>query len=84
MEAPKRGRPRKAPTEGTEKQKKKREYMRKYQNEIKQGINKLEKDEINCLEELDKIRKDKKMLINELDKSNRQAEKILKEAVDIK
>ena len=53
MEAPKRGRPRKAPTEGTEKQKKKREYMRKYQNEIKQGINKLEKDEINCLEELD-------------------------------
>ena len=55
MEAPKRGRPRKAPTEGTDKQKKNREYMRKYNSEIKAGIAQLEKDEMNCLEELDKI-----------------------------
>ena len=79
MEAPKRGRPRKAPTEGTEKQKKNREYMRKYQSEIKAGINQLEKDEINCLEELDKIRKERKKLIEDLDKANKQAEGILKE-----
>jgi hypothetical protein len=81
MEAPKRGRPRKAPTEGTDKQKKNREYMRKYNNEIKAGINQLEKDELNCLEELDKIRKERKKLIDELDKANKQAEGILKEKV---
>lgn len=81
MEAPKRGRPRKAPTEGTEKQKKNRDYMRKYQSEIKAGINQLEKDEMNCLEELDKIRKERKKLIEDLDKANKQAEGILKEKV---
>jgi len=81
MEAPKRGRPRKAPTEGTEKQKKNREYMRKYQSEIKAGITQLEKDEKDCLEELDKIRKERKKLIDELDKANKQAEGILKEKV---
>jgi len=81
MEAPKRGRPRKAPTEGTDKQKKNREYMRKYNSEIKAGIAQLEKDEMNCLEELDKIRKERKKLIDELDKANKQAESILKEKV---
>jgi len=81
MEAPKRGRPRKAPTEGTAEQVKKREYMRKYQSEIRAGINQLEKDEMHCLEELDKIRKERKKLIDELDKANKQAEGILKEKV---
>lgn len=81
MEAPKRGRPRKAPTEGTEKQQKNREYMRKYQGEIKAGINQLEKDELDCLKELDKIRKERKKLIDELDNANKQAEGILKEKV---
>jgi soluble cytochrome b562 len=81
MEAPKRGRPRKDPTEGTEKQKKNREYMRKYQSEIKAGITQLEKDEMDCLKELDKIRKERKKLIDELDKANKQAEGILKEKV---
>jgi len=79
MEAPKRGRPRKAPTEGTEKQQKNREYMRKYQGEIKAGINQLEKDELDCLKELDKIRKERIKLIEDLDKANKQAEGILKE-----
>jgi soluble cytochrome b562 len=81
MEAPKRGRPLKAPNEGTDKQKKNRDYMRKYQSEIKAGINQLEKDEMNCLEELDKIRKERKKLIEDLDKANKQAEGILKEKV---
>jgi soluble cytochrome b562 len=81
MEAPKRGRPRKGAGEGTEKQQKAREYMRKYQSEIKAGINQLEKDEMDCLKELDKIRKERKKLIEELDKANKQAEGILKEKV---
>ena len=77
MEAPKRGRPKKAPSEGTEKQKKGREYN----SEIKAGITQLEKDEIDCLEELDKIRKERKRLIEELEKANNQAGAILKEKV---
>ena len=81
MEAPKRGRPKKAPTEGTDKQKKNREYMRKYNAEIKAGITQLEKDEENCLEELDKIRKERAKLIDQLEKANNQAGAILKEAV---
>ena len=81
MEAPKRGRPKKAETEGTEKQRKGREYMRKYNSEIKAGITQLEKDEITCLEELDKIRKERKKLIEELEKTNNQAGAILKEKV---
>lgn len=80
-EAKKRGRPRKAPTEGTEKQKKNREYMRKYTAQINAGINQLEKDELDCLKELDKIRKERKRLIDELDNANKQAEGILKEKV---
>jgi len=76
-----RGRPKKAETEGTPAQVKRREYMRKYQSQIKQGIVELEKDEMNCLEELDKIRKERKQLIEELDKASKQATTILKEAV---
>jgi len=83
MEAPKRGRPRKSSVEGTEKQVKQREYMRKYVKEIKEGVVQLEKDEKNCLEELAKIRKDKKKLIDDLDKANIQASSILKEAVAV-
>lgn len=83
MEAPKRGRPRKSSDEGTEKQIKRREYMRKYVREIKQGVVKLEKDEKDCLEELEKIRREKKKLIDDLDKANIQAGDILKEAVAV-
>jgi len=83
MEAPKRGRPRKSSDEGTEKQIKRREYMRKYVKEIKQGVVQLEKDEEDCLKELEKIRKDKKKLIDDLDKANSQAGGILKEAVAV-
>lgn len=81
MEAPKRGRPKKSSTEGTEQQVKKREYMRKYVKEIKEGVVQLEKDEKDCLKELEKIRSDKKKLLDELEKANKQASGILKEAV---
>ena len=83
MEAPKRGRPRKSSDEGTEKQIKRREYMRKYVKEIKQGVVQLEKDEKDCLEELEKIRREKKKLLDDLDKANTQAGDILKEAVAV-
>ena len=75
------GRPRKADNEGTPEQVEKRLYMRKYVNEIKQGITSLEKDEADCLKELDKIRKQRNKLVDELDKANKQASGILKEAV---
>lgn len=81
MLAKKVGRPKKADTEGTPQQIKKREYMRKYQSQIRDGIENLEKDEMNCLEELDKIRKERMRLIDELDKASKQAMGILKEAV---
>lgn len=81
MDAPKRGRPKKPANEGTAAQVKKREYQRKYQTEIKQGIVKLEQDEKDCLKELDKIRKERKELIDQLDKAGKQASGILKEAV---
>ncbi len=81
MDATKRGRPKKPATEGTASQVKKREYQRKYQSEIKQGIVKLEQDEKDCLNELDKIRKERKELIDQLDKASKQASGILKEAV---
>jgi hypothetical protein len=81
MDAPKRGRPKKPATEGTAAQVKKREYQRKYQNEVKQGITELEKAEADCLKELEKIRKQRKELIDQLDKASKQASGILKEAV---
>lgn len=77
----KRGRPRKAPNEGTDKQKQQREYMRNYVSQINNGIKQLEKDEADCLKELDRVRKEKKALIDELDKANKQASNILKEKV---
>ena len=72
-----RGRPKKADTEGTAEQVKKRQYMRDYVKEIKQGIVQLEKDELDCLKELDNMRKEKKKLINMLDEANKQAGNIL-------
>ena len=81
MEAPRRGRPKKADTEGTPEQVKKRTYQRKYQSEIKRGIVELEKAEADCLKELERIRKERNKLIDDLDSAGKQAEKILKEQV---
>jgi soluble cytochrome b562 len=72
-----RGRPKKADNEGTAEQVRKRQYMRDYVKEIKQGIVQLEKDELDCLKELDNMRKEKKKLINMLDDANKQAGNIL-------
>ena len=72
-----RGRPKKADNEGTAEQVRKRQYMRDYVKEIKQGIVQLEKDELDCLKELDNMRKEKKKLINMLDEANKQAGNIL-------
>lgn len=78
MDTPRgRGRPKKADTEGTPEQVKKRNYMRNYTNQIKEGIEKLELDEKDCLKELKKVRKEKKELINMLDEANKQAGSIL-------
>jgi hypothetical protein len=78
MEAPRgRGRPKKTDDQGTPEQVKKRNYMRNYTNQIKEGIEKLELDEKDCLKELAKIRKEKKELINMLDEANKQAGSIL-------
>jgi hypothetical protein len=79
-QAPKktRGRPRKAPDQGTEKQVKKREYMRKYVGEIKQGITQLELDEAACLKKLEEIRKERSKLIDMIENANKQAADILK------
>jgi len=79
-QAPKktRGRPRKAPDQGTEKQVKKREYMRKYVGEIKQGITQLELDEAACLKKLEEIRKERSKMINMIESANKQAAEILK------
>lgn len=80
MEQPKKkvGRPRKAPDQGTEKQVKKREYMRKYVGEIKQGITQLELDEAACLKKLEEIRKERSKLIDMIENANKQAADILK------
>jgi len=75
------GRPRKSDTEGTSQQIKRREYQRKYQSQIKAGIEALEKEEEDCLKELDKMRKEKSRLIDELAKANEQAGSILQEKV---
>jgi hypothetical protein len=78
MEAPRgRGRPKKTDDQGTPEQVKKRQYMRTYVNQIKDGIEKLELDEKDCLKELTKIRKERKDLINMLDEANQQAGSIL-------
>ena len=72
-----RGRPKKADTEGTAEQVKKRQYMRNYVSGIKQGIVQLEKDELDCLKDLEKMRNEKSKLINMLDDANKQAGDIL-------
>ena len=78
MEAPRgRGRPKKTDDQGTPEQVKKRNYMRNYTNQIKEGIEKLELDEKDCLKELKKVREEKKKLINMLDEANKQAGSIL-------
>lgn len=78
MDTPRgRGRPKKTDDQGTPEQVKKRNYMRNYTNQIKEGIEKLELDEKDCLKELAKIRKEKKELINMLDEANKQAGSIL-------
>jgi len=78
MEAPRgRGRPKKTDDQGTPEQVKKRQYMRNYVNQIKDGIEKLELDEKDCLKELKKVREEKKKLINMLDEANQQAGSIL-------
>ena len=75
------GRPRKEAGEGTEKQQKQREYMRKYVASINDGIKELAKDEDECLEHLDRILKEKKKLFDDLDKANAQLLALLKERV---
>ena len=76
-----RGRPRKTNDEGTPEQVAKRNYQRKYQSEVRQGIVNLEQAEKDCLEELNKIRKERLKLIGMLGSANTQASTILKEAV---
>ena len=72
-------RPRKADTEGTAKQVAKRNYQRRYQSEVRQGIINLEKAEKDCLNELERIRTDRNKLIVMLGSANDQASAILKE-----
>ena len=74
-----RGRPKKADTEGTPEQVKKRQYMRNYVSGIKKGIVQLEQDELDCLKDLEHMRKEKSKLINMLDDANKQAGDILTE-----
>ena len=76
---PPKGRPRKSDTEGTPEQVAKRNYQRKYTNEIKEGILSLEQAEKDCLKELENIRKERNRLINMLGSANEQAGAILKE-----
>ena len=73
------GRPRKEAGEGTEKQQKQREYMRKYVASINEGIKELAKDEDECLQHLDRILKEKKKLFDDLDKANTQLLALLNE-----
>jgi len=74
-----RGRPRKSDDQGTPDQVAKRNYQRKYQSEVRQGIVNLEQAEKDCLEELNKIRKERVRLIGMLGSANDQASAILKE-----
>ncbi len=78
-EKKKAGRPRKDASEGTEKQQKQRNYMRKYVASINEGIKELAKDEEECLQHLDRIIKEKKKLFDDLDKANAQLLALLNE-----
>ena len=72
-------RPRKSNDEGTPEQVAKRNYMRQYTNEVRQGIVDLEQKEKDCLKELEKIRKERNRLIGMIGSANDQASAILKE-----
>jgi len=74
-----RGRPRKTDDQGTPEQVAKRNYQRKYQSEVRQGIINLEQAERDCLKELENIRKERNRLIGMLGSANDQASAILKE-----
>jgi seryl-tRNA synthetase len=76
---PPKGRPRKSDDQGTPEQVEKRNYMRRYQSEVRQGIVDLEQAEKDCLKELDNIRKERNRLIGMLEQANNQAGSILKE-----
>jgi seryl-tRNA synthetase len=73
------GRPRKSDDQGTPEQVAKRNYQRKYQSEVRQGIVDLEQAERDCLKELENIRKERNRLIGMLGSANDQASAILKE-----
>jgi seryl-tRNA synthetase len=73
------GRPRKTDDQGTPEQVAKRNYQRKYQSEVRQGIVDLEQAERDCLKELENIRKERNRLIGMLGSANDQASAILKE-----
>ena len=72
-------RPRKTDDQGTPEQVAKRNYMRQYQTEVRQGIVDLEQAEKDCLKELEKIRKERNRLIGMIGSANDQASAILKE-----
>jgi len=72
-------RPRKTDDQGTPEQVAKRNYMRQYQTEVRQGIVNLEQAEKDCLKELEKIRKERNRLIGMIGSANDQASAILKE-----
>ena len=81
------GRPKKIDTEGSPEQVKKRLYMREYNAKIVKDIQKLDKLEQQCQEELQQIKQEKKELQKEykkslkmLEEANQQAENILKES----
>lgn len=81
------GRPRLGDDVGTKDQVAHRKYMRQYNEQIAKDIQKLDKLEQDCQEELKEIKKQKKMLekdylksLNMLENANKQAEDILKEA----
>jgi len=81
------GRPRLPDNVGTKDEVAHRKYMRDYNAKIVKDIQKLDKMEQDCQEELKEIKKQKKMLekdylksLNMLENANKQAEDILKEA----
>tara|TARA_R110000772_G_scaffold238735_1_gene350731 strand:+ start:112 stop:471 length:360 start_codon:yes stop_codon:yes gene_type:complete len=69
------GRPRKSATEGTEKQVKKREYQRNYNEKLQTDIAKLYQMEVDCESELEIYRRDRKKLEKELAEINKKNQK---------
>lgn len=68
------GRPRKDASEGTAKQVKSREYMRKYNEKMQSDIGKLYQMEVDCEAELEVYRRDRKKLEKELAEMNKKNE----------